>query len=150
MTEKITQHEKRLNNTVYVPEQSVEIATQPTASTDFGSMFKIPDPIKMLPSFNGNEKQLTCCLNTAEETLKIFESIVPSNTFRIYFTAILNKIEGHAKDELCVNGTPSNLSEVKAILIDALGDKKELSSYNCQLWHNRMEGSVDEYYKKNR
>ena len=73
---------------------------------------------------------------------------MPPNTFRIYFTAVLNKIEGHAKDVLCVNGTPSNFSEVKAILIDALGDKKELSSYNCQLWHNRMDGSVEEYCKK--
>uniref|UniRef100_A0AAG5D1N9 Uncharacterized protein n=1 Tax=Anopheles atroparvus TaxID=41427 RepID=A0AAG5D1N9_ANOAO len=102
----------------------------------------------MLPSFNGNKKQLACWLNTAEETLQIFENLVSPPIFRIYFTAVLNKIEGYAKDVLCVNGNPSNFGEVREMLTDAIGDKKELSSYNCQLWHNRMEGSIDEHYKK--
>lgn len=145
--EKLEEHEVLLNNLSAVP-IAESPNTNPAQSSDLGSMFKIPDPIKMLPAFNGNRKQLVCWLNTAEETLAIFENVVPAHIFRMYYTAVINKIEGHAKDILCVNGNPSSFSEVREILTEALGDKKELSSYNCQLWHNRMENSIEEHYKK--
>lgn len=111
-----------------------------------GDPFKIPDPIKTLPSYSGNKKQLHSWLETAEKTLKLFESLVPPEIFQIYLTAVLNKIEGHAKDVICTNGNPESFEEVKVILTTALGDKQELSTYNCLLWHNPMDGNVNKHY----
>lgn len=63
-------------------------------------------------------------------------------------TAVSNKIEGHAKDVLCTNGNPTTFDEIKQILVAALGDKQDLSTYNCQLWHNKMDGSVSKHYQR--
>lgn len=113
-----------------------------------GDPFRIPDPIKILPSFNGNKKQLNSWLETAEKTLGLFQDIVPPHIYQIYLTAVSNKIEGHAKDVLCTNGNPTTFTDIKNILVAALGDKQELSTYNCQLWHNKMDGNVNSHYQK--
>lgn len=49
---------------------------------------------------------------------------------------------------LCTNGNPTTFNEIKQILIFALGDKQDLSTYNCQLWHNKMDGNVSKHYQK--
>lgn len=113
-----------------------------------GDPFRIPDPIKILPSFNGNKKQLTSWLETAGKTLGLFENLVSAEIYQIYLTAVSNKIEGHAKDVLCTNGNPTTFEEIKEILTAALGDKQELSTYNCQLWHNKMDGSIGKHYQR--
>lgn len=116
--------------------------------TVMGDPFRIPDPLKILPTFNGNKKQLYWWLDTAEKTLKNFEPLVSPEIYQIYLTAVSNKIEGYAKDVLCTNGNPNTFEEIKEILIAALGDKQDLSTYNCQLWHNKMDGSVSKHYQK--
>lgn len=116
--------------------------------TLMGDPFRIPDPIKTLPTFNGNKKQLNWWLETAEKTLKNYETLVSPEIFQIYLTAVSNKIEGHAKDVLCTNGNPTTFDEIKQILVAALGDKQDLSTYNCQLWHNKMDGSVSKHYQR--
>lgn len=112
-----------------------------------GDPFRIPDPIKTLPSYSGNKKQLHSWLETAEKTLNLFYNLVSPQIFQIYFTAVINKIEGTAKDILCTNGNPETFEHVKEILISALGDRQELSTYNCLLWHNQMNGSVPKHFQ---
>lgn len=119
----------------------------PREVTISGDPFRIPDPIKMLPIFNGNKKQLASWIET-EKTLRLFENLVSPQIFEIYVTAVINKIEGHAKDVICTNGNPKTFSEVKEILITSLGDKQDLSTYNCQLWHNKMDGNANTHYQK--
>lgn len=138
---------KLVEHEVLLGEKSAS-ATQETNSVQVENLFKIPDPIKMLPTFNGNKKHVVAWLNTAEETLAIFKDVVPANLFKIFFQAILNKIEGQARDVLCVNGYPSSFDELRDILINALTDQRDLSSYNCELWHNKMEGTIEEHFKK--
>lgn len=128
--------------------QSVNPDRPPRAMS--GDPFRIPDPIKLLPTFNGNKKQLNWWLETAENTLSQFQTLVPPEIFQIYLTAISNKIEGHAKDVLCTNGNPTTFAEIKNILIAALGDKQDLSTYNCQLWHNKMDGSISKHYQRSK
>lgn len=105
-------------------------------------LFKIPDPIKSIPHYDGNRKQLHNWLKTAEDTLTIFENVVTEQQSKIYFQAVLNKIEGKARDIICLAGDVNDISEVRTILCSALGDRQELSTYKSQLWRNSMSNDM--------
>lgn len=62
----------------------------------------------------------------------------------------MNKIEGKAKDILCLAGNPQTFLEINEILIEALGDRQELSYYKSQLWANKQSETmtVHVYFKK--
>lgn len=114
--------------------------------------YRIPDPIKSLPSFDGNRKQLTAWLTTAEETLNLFKDRISDQLFKMYVTAVTNKIEGKAKDILCLAGNPKEFELIKDVLINALGDRQELSTYKCQLWQHKMTDgmSIHKYYQRSK
>lgn len=120
------------------------------ANTSVEALFKIPDPIKSIPRFDGNRKQLSAWLTTAENTLSVFKDLVPVNQYEIFVTAVINKIEGKAKDIICLAGNPQKFDEVKEILTNALGDRQELTFYKSQLWQTKMTDnmSVHKYYAK--
>lgn len=137
-------------NSLQLKYDDLSAQPQPSGVTPaaFGDYFRIPDPIKSLPTFEGNKKQLTSWLNTAEDTLNLFRDKVPVEVFRMYTTAVSNKITGKAKDILCTAGNPTDFVQIKEILISSLGDRQELSTYKCQLWQNRMSDStnIHKYY----
>lgn len=130
-----------------VEQQAAQVPTQRVE--DF---FRIPDPIKSLPHFEGNRKQLHAWLTTAEETLDYFKAAVSPTLFRMYVTAVTNKIEGRAKDILCLAGNPQDFDSIKSTLINALGDRQELSTYKCQLWQHKMTDgmNIHKYYQKSK
>lgn len=111
-------------------------------------IFKIPDPIKSIPSFDGNKKQVNSWLKTAENTLSIFEPLVTEQQYKIYLQAVVNKIEGKAKDILCLSEIPESFDEIKKILTEALADKQELSYYKSALWGNKQvdNQTIHKYY----
>lgn len=150
LNEKQTQYEQllaMLNQKIEAPSTGAPIENVAQMRLD---LFRIPDPIKSLPSFDGNKKQVFSWLRTAEETLTMFEGIVPQQQFRMYLQAIKNKIEGKAKDIICLAGDPDNFLEIRRILLDALGDKQELPYYKSQLWGNKQEEnmSVHTFFNK--
>lgn len=114
------------------------------------SLYKIPDPIKSLPKFDGNRKQLSAWLTTAENTLNRFKNLVNPDQFDIFVTAVANKIEGKAKDIICLAGNPQTFEEIRDILTSALGDRQELTYYKSQLWQTKMTDnmSVHKYYNR--
>lgn len=124
--------------------------TPRVTENNFENLFRIPDPIKSLPSYDGNRRQLTAWISTARNTLEAFLPHVTENQYRMYTTAVLNKIEGKAKDILCLAGNPQNFDDVEDILTNAIGDRQELSTYKCQLWQNKMDDktSIHKYYQK--
>lgn len=134
------------------PHQGAEQQATQVPNRRVEDFFRIPDPIKSLPHFEGNRKQLHAWLSTAEETLDYFKGEVSPQLFKMYMTAVTNKIEGRAKDILCLAGNPQDFDSVKSILINALGDRQELSTYKCQLWQHKMtEGmSIHKYYQKSK
>jgi len=83
MIQRNTENERTINN-----------LTAQLNNRGQGDPFRIPDPIKSIPCFDGNRKQLNSWLKTVEDTLNIFEHNVTDQQFKIYFQAILNKIEG--------------------------------------------------------
>jgi hypothetical protein len=111
--------------------------------------FRIPDSIKLLQSFDGNKKQLQQWIAMAEITLNRYRRLVIPEVFEIYEQAIINKLEGKARDAIA-NANPTNFQEVKDILIDSLADRQEMSTYKYQLWTNKMEGNAYKYYKKHK
>lgn len=114
------------------------------------NLSKIPDPIKSIPIFDGNRKQLSAWLASAENTLNLFRPHVNDTLYSVYVTAVTNKIQGKAKDILCLAGNPQDFDTVKEILINALGDRQELSTYKCQLWQMQMSDGmpIHKYYQR--
>jgi hypothetical protein len=49
-----------------------------------GDLFRIPDPIKSIPSYDGNRNQLNAWLKTVQDTLDIFRPNVTEQHFKIY------------------------------------------------------------------
>lgn len=130
-------------------EKTNEIKTK-TGNMGITDLFRIPDPIKSIPSFDGSRKQLNAWLKTVEDTLNVFAPMVTEQQFVLYLQAINNKIEGKAKDVLCLAGNPQSFQEIKQILIEALGDRQELSYYKSQLWSTKQSEntSVHSYFNK--
>lgn len=141
LSEKINQNNM---NPPIVPEPTSLVQQQ------MGDIFKIPDPIKSIPNFDGNRRQLTAWLQTAENTLSVFHPLVTPQQFQLYVQAVSNKIQGKAKDILCLAGNPMNFVEIKDILMEALGDRQELSYYKSQLWATKQTEniSVHNYFNK--
>lgn len=150
MTAKSQEHEKTLS---FLQQKAVENAEvkKPIDNNQLTmDLFRIPDPIKSIPEFDGNRKQLTAWLQTAEDTLNVFAPLVPEPQYRLYLQAVSNKIKGKAKDQLCLAGNPQSFQEIKAILQETLGDKQELPFYKSQLWATKQTESmsVHTYFNK--
>lgn len=149
-----TQHQQQqaIQNLQNIPPAPAvaQVAQQNRNGVNLEHLSKIPDPIKAIPTFDGNRKQLSAWLTTAENTLNLFRNHVDDTLFGVYVTAVTNKIQGKAKDILCLAGNPQNFDDVKEILINALGDRQELSTYKCQLWQTQMNDgmSIQKYYQK--
>ena len=112
------------------------------------ALLKIPDPIKSIQTYDGNKKQLASWLRNVEITLNRYQNIVNEDTMNIYLMTIINKLEGKARDVVSLAGEMENFDQLREILNDALGDRQELSTYKCQLWHNKMQEdtSIYKYY----
>jgi hypothetical protein len=144
------QQQQALNALSQGQAQASANAQQRSANITIDSLFKIPDPIKAIPKFDGNRKQLSAWLTTAENTLNVFRDLVSDGQYNIFVTAVINKIEGRAKDIICLAGNPQSFDEVKLILTNALGDRQELTYYKSQLWQTRMTDNmtVHKYYNR--
>jgi hypothetical protein len=53
--------------------------------------YRIPDSIKMLQTFDGYKRQLPYWIQTAEQTLNRYRTLVPNDIFSIYEQAVINK-----------------------------------------------------------
>lgn len=127
------------------------VAPVPQQGVNLEHLSKIPDPIKAIPTFDGNRKQLSAWLTTAENTLNLFRPHVDDTLYGVYVTAVLNKIQGKAKDVICLAGNPQEFETIKEILTNALGDRQELSTYKCQLWQTQMgDMSIHKYYQRSK
>lgn len=137
-------------NAAAAAQNNVQVQRNANSAFNVESLFKIPDPIKSIPKFDGNRKQLSAWLTTAENTLARFRNLVSQDQYEIFVTAVTNKIEGKAKDIICLAGNPQSFEEVRDILTNALGDRQELTYYKSQLWQTKMgeNTSVHKHYNR--
>ena len=60
----------------------------------------------------------------------------------MYEDAISKKIQGPAKDVLCLEGNPTDFQDIKDILTKTFSDRYDLSTHMSQLWQNKMNNST--------
>lgn len=111
-------------------------------------IFRIPDPIKSLPTFDGKKKQATAWVQTVRTTLSRFRNRVSEDSLEMYEQCIINKVIGEARDTLCSNGNPQSFEEAAKILLNSYGDKNTIATYQTQIWNTKMENSLHNYYKR--
>jgi len=121
---------------------------QPTTSSRSADYFRIPDPIRVIPGFDGNKKQLIGWLTTVKKTLDLFKNNVAPEIFSVYEQTVINKIEGKARDTICVNGNPTTFDEVADILQNVYGDRNNIATYQTQLWNLKQNESLSLHYRK--
>lgn len=142
---------RRANSDFSMSEDDAPTTLGPVNNTNImESLSKIPDPIKSIPTFDGNPKQLNLWLTSAQNTLSQFKPLVADNVFKIYEQSVINKLQGRARDAICMAQYPVSFNEAKKILLTALGDRQELSSYKSKLWKNKQSDSmsVHKYYQR--
>ena len=142
--------EQRLNNiqvendNLRALAQNNQNAAQPAAD----EIFRIPDPIKSLPSFDGKKKQASAWVQTVRRTLDLFRNRVSPETLLMYEQCIINKVIGEARDTLCSNGNPQTFEEAANVLLGSFGDRNTIATYQTQIWNMKMTESLHTYYKK--
>lgn len=97
---------------------------QATDHIDIFNSLRIPDAIKDLPKFDGNQKLLYEFLNNVEEILLYIRGTDNTPYGQILLRAIRNKIEGQANEVLNMYGTPLIWDDIKTNLILHYSDKR--------------------------
>lgn len=142
--------ERRLNNLQAENDglRAVAQNNQQPAREAADDIFRIPDPIKSLPTFDGKKKQATAWVQTVRTTLDRFRNRVSEEIIEMYEQCVINKVIGEARDILCSNGNPQTFEEAARVLLNSFGDKNTIATYQTQIWNMKMENSLHNYYKK--
>lgn len=97
-----------------------------------GNIYQVPDPIKQLSEFTGNKKELIIWLDEVDQLYSSFkikgENGSPDTMNAYYVQAIKNKIKGEARVTLCANGNPSTIPEIKRVLMQHYGDRRDIAT----------------------
>ena len=123
-------------------------ALQKKADDPFLS-FRTPDPIKNLPTFDGNKRETQAWIQDTEKTLNLFKPYEDEPLYAQILRAVKNKIIGNAREVLIAAGNPNEWSEIKEILENSYGDRRDLTSHIQSLFYVRQGNkSIVEYYNK--
>lgn len=112
--------------------------------------FATPDPIKNIPNFSGNRKETLAWIEDTEQTLELFEDYEDDlPTYRQIIRVIKSKIVGEAREVLIASGNPKEWDEIKEVLLNSFGDKRDITSHIQSLFYIRQgKHSLNEYYHK--
>lgn len=111
--------------------------------------FTTPDPIRNIPNFNGNRKEVLAWVQDAEQTLALFDQYKGDICYGQIIRSIKNKITGEAREILIASGNPTTWEEIKEVLINAYGDRRDLTSHIQSLFYIRQgKKTLPEYYNK--
>lgn len=111
------------------------------------SASRIPDTIKLIPTYSGDRKGLTAWLSIVDTTLALYEALSNTDLYGVWVQQIRNKIVGEAMKAL--EGGRANMTwpEIKRSLTDYFGDKRELSTLTQEIPYLRQGNkSLHEYY----
>lgn len=91
--------------------------------------FRTPDPIKNLTDFSGNKKETSASLEDAENTVGLFSQYREQAVYSQLVRAVKNKITGEAKEILISAGNPNRWEEIKEVVMNSYGDRRDLTSH---------------------
>lgn len=145
--EQLIQQVAQLTNT-----QASLIATinalQDKAKNPFTN-FYIPDQIKIIPQFSGNRKEALAWIEDTQEAIDQFEEYELEPEYKQIIRVIKSKIVGEAREVLIAPGNPSEWIEIKEILLNAFGDKRDITSHIQSLFYVRQgKKTLQEYFQK--
>lgn len=109
--------------------------------------YNTPDPIKILSPFSGNKKETQAWIEDVEDTLSLFDKHKHTPTYNQIIRAVKSKITGNAKEILIAAGNPSTWDEIKEVLLNAYGDRRDLASHFQSLFYiSQGNKTITEYY----
>lgn len=116
---------------------------------------KIPELIKLIPTFDGAPSALVAFIESVEQKLRAsevdFTEDELTNLRPIWTGLIRDKIVGRANEILIENQTPLVWEEIKVTLKENLGDKREISTLLTSVSRLRQgPRTIDEFYQKSR
>lgn len=111
--------------------------------------FVTPDPIKNIPNFNGNRKETLAWIEDTQQTLDLFEEYEDEPTYKQIMRVVRSKIIGEAREVLIASGNPKEWEDIKEILLNSFGDKRDITSHIQSLFIIK-QGKLPliEYYHK--
>lgn len=111
--------------------------------------FVTPDPIENIPNFNGNRKETLAWIEDTQQTLDLFEDYEEEPTYKEIMRVVRSKIIGEAREVLIAAGNPKEWEDIKKVLLNSFGDKRDITSHIQSLFYIK-QGKLPliEYYHK--
>ncbi|XP_058448975.1 uncharacterized protein LOC131428932 [Malaya genurostris] len=111
--------------------------------------YTTPDPIRNIPNFSGNKKEVLAWVQDTEQTLQLFEQYKNDICYGQIVRSVKNKITGEAREILIASGKPTTWEEIKEALLTAYDDRRDITSYIQSLFYvKQRKKNLSEYYNK--
>lgn len=112
--------------------------------------FVTPDPIKNIPNFSGNRKETLAWIEDTEQTLELFEEYEDDLLkYKQIMRVVKSKIIGEAREVLIASGNPKEWDDIKQILLNSFGDKRDITSHIQSLFYVKQgKLNLNDYYHK--
>ena len=117
------------------------------AVLDIINVSKIPDTIKMLPTFDGDSNFLHIWLSQVQDVIDMYRTIHNNPIWNIWLQAIRTKVVGKAGEALTMRNVRNDWAAIRTTLIEHFNDQRDLSTL-CQSipYLKQNTSSVDEFY----
>jgi hypothetical protein len=103
------------------------------SSNSFSDIGKIPDIVKEIPHFDGNQAKLVQWISDVDSVIEIFSQFKGTHHYPLILRSIRRRITGEADEILISNSVPLSWRLIKEALQLHYGDKRDLMTLNSQL-----------------
>lgn len=111
--------------------------------------FVTPDPIKNIPHFSGNRRETLAWVEDTQQTLDLFEDYKDEPSYKQIMRVVRSKIIGEAREVLIASGNPKEWDEIKEVILNSFGDKRDITSHIQSLFYVKQgKLSLTEYFQK--
>lgn len=111
--------------------------------------FVTPDPIKNIPPYSGNKKETLAWIEDTQQTLDLYEDYQNDPTYKQILRVVRSKIIGEAREVLIASGNPKEWEDIKDVLMNSFGDKRDITSHIQSLFYVKQgKAPLTEFYHK--
>lgn len=111
--------------------------------------FKIPDQINIISNFNGNKKETLAWVKDTQEALDLFEDFELEPSYKQIMRVVKSKIVGEAREVLIAAGNPTEWADIKEVLLNAFGDRRDITSHIQSLFFIKQgKYTLNEYFHR--
>lgn len=108
---------------------------------------KIPETIKSLPLYSGDQKSLIHWITQAQSVVDAYRQLHNNPIWNLWLQAIRTKVTGEAIDALVLNNVGNNWQNIRETLIEYFGDRRDLSSLCQSIPYLRQKSKkMEEFY----